>query len=79
MCGERSVGAVSGAGGVCAYDPEMVRGMRSQAGDICADVLIIVARLDLVGRSVSVADGSSVLKIDRRAPSVGIYPSIKLR
>ena len=79
MCGERSIAAVSGAGGVCAHDSEMIRGVRSQAGDICADVLIIIASLDLVGRSASVTDGSSILKIDRGTQSVGIYGSVKPR
>ena len=78
MCGERSIAAVSGAGGVGAHDPEMIRGVRSQARDVRADVLIIIASLDLVGRSGSVADGSSILKVHRGAQSVGIYCSVKL-
>ena len=79
MCGECSVAAVSGADGVDAHDPEMIRGVRSQARDVRSDVLIIVASLGLVRRPVSVADGSSVLKIDRGAQSVGIYGSVKPR
>jgi hypothetical protein len=76
-CGECSVGAVSGAGGVGADDPEMICGARTQARDVRADVLIIIPSLDLVGRSGSVADGSSILKVHRGAQPVGINGSVK--
>ena len=79
MGGECSIAAVSGAGGVGGHDSKMISRMRSQARDVCSDVLIIVASLGLVRRPVSVADGSSVLKIDRGAQSVRIYGSVKPR
>lgn len=77
MCGECSIAAVSSAGGVDTYDPEMISRVRTQARDVRGDVLIINASLGLVRRSGSVADGSSVLKIHRGAKSVGIYCSVK--
>ena len=77
VCGECSIAAVSGAGGVGGDDPEMISSVRSQTRDVRSDVLIIIASLDLVGRSGSVADGSSILKVHRRAQSVGIYCSVK--
>ena len=77
-CDERSIAAVSGAGGVGAHDPEMICGARTQARDVRDDVLIIIASLGLVGRSGSVADSSPILKVHRGAQSVGIYCSVKL-
>ena len=77
-CDECSIPAVSDAGGVDAYDSEMIGGMRSQLGDIGCDVLITIASLDLVGRAESIAGGSSILKVDRRAKSVGIYCCVEL-
>ena len=77
MCGECSIAAVSSAGGVDTYDPEMISRVRTQARDVRGDVLIINASLDLVGRSKSVADGSSILKVNRSAQSMGIYGSVK--
>jgi hypothetical protein len=59
VCGECSIAAVSSAGGVGAHDPEMISGARTQARNARDDVLIIIASLSLVGRSGSVADGSS--------------------
>ena len=79
MGGECSIAAVSGAGRVDAHDPEMISGVRSQARDVRADVLVIIASLDLVRRSASIANASSVLKIHRGAQSMGIYGSVKLR
>jgi len=64
-CDERSIATVSRAGGVGAHDPEMIRGVRSQARDIGCDVLIIIASLNLVERSGSVAGGPSILKVHR--------------
>ena len=76
-CSECSIGAVSGAGGVGADDPEMICAARSQARDVRGDVLIIIPSLDLVGRSGSVGGGSSILKVHRGAQSVGIYGPVK--
>ena len=42
MYGECSIAAVPGADGVGADDPEMIHGVRSQAGDVRTDVLIII-------------------------------------
>ena len=72
-CDERSIAAVSGAGGVGAHDPEMIRSVRAQAQEVRAYVLINIPSLGLVGRSGSVADGSPILKVHRGAQSVGIY------
>ena len=57
LCGKCPIGAVSGAGGVGAHDPEMICGARTQARDVRADVLIIIPSLGLVGRSESVTGG----------------------
>ena len=65
--GECSIAAVSGSAGVGGHDPEVISGMCSQARDGRHDILVIIASLDLIGRSGSVADGSSILKMDRRA------------
>ena len=77
MCDECSIAAVSGADGVGAHDPEMIRSVRGQARDIGSHVLITIASLDLVRRSRSVTDGSSILKIHSGVKSVGIYCSVK--
>ncbi len=45
----------------------MISGVRTQARDVRTDILIIVPSLGLVGRSVSVAGGSSILKVHGRA------------
>ena len=77
MCGECSIAAVSSAGGVDTYDPEMISRVRTQARDVRGDVLIINASLGLVRRSGSVADGSSILKVQGSAQPVGINGSVK--
>ncbi len=77
MCRKCPIAAVSGAGGVGAHDPEMICGTRTQARDVRKDILVIIASLDLVGRSGSVADGSSILKVYRGAQAVGIYCPVK--
>jgi hypothetical protein len=74
---ECSIAAVSGAGGVGAHDPEMISGVRTPARDVRTDILVIVPSLGLVGRSVSVAGGSSILKVHGGAQSVGINGSVK--
>ena len=78
LCGKRSIAAVSGAGGVFAHDSEMIGSARTQARDARKDILVIVPSLRLVGRSGSVAGGSSILKVNRSAQSVGINGSVKL-
>ena len=77
MCGECSIAAVSGAGSVRAHDPKMICGASNQARDVREDVLIIIASPRLVGRSGSVADGPSILKVNRGAQSMGIYCPVK--
>jgi hypothetical protein len=77
LCGECSIAAESGADGVGAHDPEMISRVRPQSRDVRKDILVIIASLDLVGRSGSVASGSSILKVHRGAESVGIYRSVK--
>ena len=74
---ECSIAAISGAGGVGADDPKMISRARTQARDTREDVLIIITSSGLVGRSGSVADGSSILKVNRGAQSMGIYRPIK--
>ncbi len=56
----------------------MIGGVRSQAEEDGADVLVIVPSLGLVRRSRSVVDRSSILKVARRAQSVGINESVEL-
>ena len=75
--GKGSIGAVSGAGGVAGHDPEMIRGVRTQARDVRTGILVIVPSLGLVGRSVSVAGGSSILKVHGGAQSVGINRAVE--
>ena len=77
LCGKCSIGAVSGAGGVGAHDPEMICGACTQARDVRADVLINIPSLRLVGRSGPVAGGSSILEVNGGAQSVGIYCPVK--
>jgi len=77
LCGEGPIAAVSGADGVGAHDPEMISRVCSQSRDVRSDILVIIAALDLVGRSGSVADGSSILKVHRGAESMGIYCPVK--
>jgi hypothetical protein len=60
------IAAVSGVG-VRGHDSKMIIRVCSQARDVRSDVLITIASFGLIRRSVSVADGSSVLKIDRCA------------
>ena len=77
LCGKCPIAAVSGAGGVGAYDPEMICGARTQARDVREHVLISIPSFCLVGRSGSVVGGSSILKVHGRAQSVGINGSVK--
>jgi len=72
-----SVRAVSGAGGIAGHDPEMISGVRTQARDVRKDILVIVPSLSVVGRSGSVAGGSSILKVNGGAQSVRINGSVE--
>ena len=72
------VAAVPGADAVGSYNSEMIRGVRTQARDVRTDILVIIPSLDLVGRSRSVAGGSSILKVHRGAQSVGINAPLSL-
>jgi len=76
-CGKCSIGAVSGAGTVGAHDPEMICGARTEARNVRAYVLIIIPNFCLVGRSRSVAGGSSILKVHRCTQPVRIYGPVK--
>ena len=58
-----SVRTVSGAGGIAGHDPEMISGVRTQARNVRKDILVIVPSLSVIGRSGSVAGGSSILKV----------------
>ena len=64
-CGECSIAAVSGPASVAGYGPEVIGGVRTQARDVGSDILVVIASPDLIRRSGSVADGSSILKVDR--------------
>jgi len=75
--GKGSIDPVSGAGGVGAHDPEMIRGACTQAQDVRTDVVVSVPSLGLVGRSGSVAGCPSVLKVHRGAQSVGINGAVE--
>ena len=55
----------------------MICGAGTQARDVRADVLIIIASSGLVRRSGSVANGSSILKVNRGAQPMGIYCPVK--
>jgi hypothetical protein len=77
LCGECSIAAVSGAGGVGAHNPEMICRARTQARDVRTDILVIIPGLDLVGRSEAVAGGSSILKVHGGVKSVGIYAAVE--
>ena len=75
--GKGSIGAVSGAEGVGGYNSKMISCVRTQARDVRKDILVIVPSFGLVGRSVSVAGGSSILKVNRGAQSVGINRAVE--
>ena len=75
--GKGSIGAVAGAGAVAGHEAEMIRGVRTQARDVRTDILGIVPSFGLVGRSVSVAGGSSILKVHGGAQSVGINGAVE--
>jgi hypothetical protein len=77
VCGECSIAAVSGAGRVRADDPKMICGACNQARDVREDILIIIASPGLVGRSGSVAEGPSILKVNSGAQAVRIYGAVK--
>src|SRR2546427_616951 len=64
MCGKSPIAAVSGAGAVGGYYPEMVRGARTQPADVRADVLCCVATKAISGGARPVASGKPVLKMD---------------
>ena len=55
----------------------MISGVRTQARDVRTDILVIVPSLGLVGRSGSVAGGSSILKVHGGAQSVGINAAVE--
>ena len=75
--GKGSIGAVSGAEGVGGYNSKMISCVRTQARDVRKDILVIVPSFGLVGRSVSVAGGSSILKVHGGAQSVGINGAVE--
>lgn len=77
MRGEGSIDAVSGAAGIGAHDPEMIRGACTQARDVRKDILVSVPSLGPVGRSGSIACCPSVLKVHRGAQSVGINGAVE--
>ena len=77
MRGKGPVAAVPGAHTVGSYNSEMISSVRTQARDVRKDILVIVPSFGLVGRSVSVAGGSSILKVHGGAQSVGINGSVK--
>ena len=51
--------------------------MRTQARDVRKDILVIVSSLSVVGRSGSVAGGSSILKVNGADQSVRINGSVE--
>ena len=55
----------------------MISGVRTQARDVRKDILVIVPSLSVVGRSGSVAGGSSILKVHGGAQSVRINGSVE--
>ena len=75
--GKGLVAAVSSAGGVSAHNSKMISGVRTQARDIRKDILVIVPSFGLIGRCVSIAGGSTILKVHGGAQSVGINSSVE--
>jgi len=51
LCGKSFIAAESGAAGIATDHLEMICGVSSQARDIRSHILVIISRLDLVGRS----------------------------
>ena len=55
----------------------MISAVRTQARDVRKDILVIVPSPGLVGCSVPVVGGSSILKANRGAQSVRIKGSVE--
>jgi hypothetical protein len=55
----------------------MISGVRTQARDVRTDILVIDPSVGLVGRSVSIAGGCSILKVHGGAQSVGINAAVE--
>ena len=79
LCRECCVTAVGGPAVVSANDAKMVRGERSQPGDVRADILVRVPSLALGGTCVPVGGGRTILEINSRAESVRIDFAIECR
>ena len=75
--GKGPVAAVPGADTVGSYNSKMISSVRTQARGVRKDILVIVPSFGLVGRSVSVAGGSSILKVHGGAQSVRINGSVE--
>ena len=75
--GKGPVATVPGADTVGSYNSKMISCVRTQARDVRKDILVIVPSFGLVGRSVSVAGGSSILKVHGGAQSVRINGSVE--
>ena len=70
--------AISGPADVAGHSAEMICGVRAQALEDGADVLIIISSLGLVRCSRSVVDGSSILEVHSGAQSVGINEPVEV-
>src|SRR6476469_437033 len=76
-CSKSLVAAVSGAGGVRRYDPEMVRGARTQPADVRDDILVGVPSPNLDGRGLPVAVCCAILKIHGGDPLMRINGTVQ--
>jgi len=71
-CSEGSVAAEPGASGVCSYDSEMIGIVRTQVTNVGSNIPVHVSSLPLHRRTLAVADGRPVLKIDVCSQSMWI-------
>src|SRR4030095_3608279 len=77
--GKGPVAAVPGADTVGSYNSEMIGSLRTQSRDCRTDILVIVPSVGLVGRSVSIIGGSSILEIMARGQPMRIEQAIEPR
>ena len=72
MRGKGPIAAMDGAAGIVSYNPKMIRGTRTQAGDIRTDSPDRVPSLSLHRGGSAVAGRQAILEINRRGGSTWI-------